>query len=218
MLKFKDYKYERPDLSKLTEQFNELLEKFNESKNFEEQNAVMKEINKVRNYVDTMATLVNIRHSIDTEDEFYAKENDFIDENMPRIENLVSKFYKELVNSKFRNELEEAWGKQVFNLAELQLQTFSEEIIDDLIRENKLVTEYDKLVASAKLNFEGEIRNLSQMRPFMESKDRDIRKKASETMIGFFQENEKEFDRIYDELVKVRDKMEIGRASCRERV
>ena len=207
MLKFKDYKYERPDLSKLTEQFNELLEKFNESKNFEEQNAVMKEINKVRNYVDTMATLVNIRHSIDTEDEFYAKENDFIDENMPRIENLVSKFYKELVNSKFRNELEEAWGKQVFNLAELQLQTFSEEIIDDLIRENKLVTEYDKLVASAKLNFEGEIRNLSQMRPFMESKDRDIRKKASETMIGFFQENEKEFDRIYDELVKVRDKM-----------
>ena len=88
-----------------------------------------------------------------------------------------------------------------------QLQTFSEEIIDDLIRENKLVTEYDKLVASAKLNFEGEIRNLSQMRPFMESKDRDIRKKASETMIGFFQENEKEFDRIYDELVKVRDKM-----------
>ena len=104
MLKFKDYKYERPDLSKLTDQFNELLEKFNESKNFEEQNAVMKEINKVRNYVDTMATLVNIRHSIDTEDEFYAKENDFIDENMPRIENLVSKFYKELVNSKFRND------------------------------------------------------------------------------------------------------------------
>ena len=34
----------------------------------------MKEINKVRNYVDTMATLVSIRHSIDTEDEFYVKE------------------------------------------------------------------------------------------------------------------------------------------------
>lgn len=207
VLKFKDYKYERPDLSKITEEFDEILKRFSEAKSFEEQNEVMKEINKVRNHVDSMATLVSIRHSIDTEDEFYAEENDFIDENRPKFENLVSKFYKELVNSKFRKELEKAWGKQVFTLAELQLQTFSEEIIEDLIKENKLVTEYDKLIASAKLNFEGEIRNLSQMRPFMESKDRDMRKKASEVTTGFFKENEEEFDRIYDELVKVRDKM-----------
>lgn len=207
MLKFKDFKYERPDLSEITDKFNELLQKFNESKTFEEQNQIMKEINKVRNYVDTMATLVSIRHSIDTEDEFYVKENDFIDENRPKFENLVSKFYKELINSKFRKELEEYWGKQVFTLAELQLQTFSEDIIEDLVKENKLVTEYDKLIASAKLPFEGEIRNLSQMKPFLESKDRDMRKKASETTTEFFKSNESEFDRIYDELVKVRDKM-----------
>ena len=207
MLKFKDFKYERPDLSEITDKFNELLQKFNESKTFEQQNQIMKEINKVRNYVDTMATLVSIRHSIDTEDEFYVKENDFIDENRPKFENLVSKFYKELINSKFRKELEEYWGKQVFTLAELQLQTFSEDIIEDLVKENKLVTEYDKLIASAKLPFEGEIRNLSQMKPFLESKDRDMRKKASETTTEFFKSNESEFDRIYDELVKVRDKM-----------
>lgn len=207
MLKFKDYKYERPDLSKITDEFNELLEKFNNSKTFEEQNEVMKEINKVRNHVDTMGTLVSIRHSINTEDEFYMGENDFIDENRPKFDNLVSKFYKELVNSKFRDELEKAWGKQVFTLAELQLQIFSEEIIEDLIKENKLVTEYEKLVASAKIPFEGEIRNLSQLRPFAESKDRDMRKRASEATSGFFKENEKEFDRIYDDLVKVRNKM-----------
>ena len=207
MLKFKDFKYERPDLSEITDKFNELLQKFNESKTFQEQNQVMKEINKVRDYVDTMGTLVSIRHSIDTEDEFYVKENDFIDENRPKFENLVSKFYKELINSKFRKELEEYWGKQVFTLAELQLQTFSEDIIGDLVKENKLVTEYDKLIASAKLPFEGEIRNLSQMKPFLESKDRDMRKRASETTTGFFKANEAEFDRIYDELVKVRDKM-----------
>lgn len=207
MLKFKDYKYERPDLSLITDEFNQLLKKFNEAKSFEEQQGIMKEIIKVRNYVDTMGTLVSIRHSIDTEDEFYAKENDFIDENRPRFENLVSKFYKELINSKFREELEEVWGSQVFTLAELQLQTFSEEIIEDLVKENKLVTEYDKLIASAKLDFEGEIRNLSQMKPFLESKNRDMRKRATEATAEFFKENEDEFDRIYDELVKVRDKM-----------
>ncbi|WP_353092983.1 M3 family oligoendopeptidase [Tissierella praeacuta] len=207
MFKFKDYKYERPDLSKITDEFNRLLQEFSEAKSFDEQNKAMKEINKIRNHLDTMITLVSIRHSIDTEDEFYAKENDFIDENSPKVENLVSRFYKELVNSKFRSELENAWGKQIFTLAELKLQTFSEDIMEDLIKENKLITEYDKLIASAKLNFEGEIRNLSQMQPFTESVDRNMRRKASETISGFFKENEKEFNRIYDELVKVRDKM-----------
>ena len=207
MVKFKDYKYERPDLSKITDEFNLLLDKFTEAKSYEDQSKILKEINRLRNYVDTMGTLVFIRHSIDTEDEYYAKENDFIDENKPRFENLVSKFYKELINSKFRDDLEKEWGKQVFTLAELQLQVFSEEIIEDLIKENKLITEYDKLIASAKLPFEGETRNLSQMRPFMESKDRNVRKSAAETVSKFFEENEGEFDRIYDELVKVRDKM-----------
>lgn len=207
MLKFKDYKYERPDLFKITNEFDELLTRFRKSKSFREQNNAMKEINTLRNSIDTMETLVSIRHSIDTEDEFYIKENDFIDENRPQFENLVSKFYKELINSKFREELESTWGKQIFTLAELQLQTFSEDIMGDLVKENKLVTEYGKLIASAKLDFEGEIRNLSQMQPFLESKDRDIRKRASETTSGFLRENEKEFNRIYDELVKLRDKM-----------
>ena len=206
-MKFKDYKYTRPDLVKIGEEMDNLLKKFNEAESFEAQNKVMEEINKVRSNVETMGNLVYIRHSIDTQDEFYAKEQDFLDENMPLYQNIVVKFYNELVNSKFRPQLEEVWGKQLFTLAELQLKTFSEEIIEDLIRENKLVTEYDKLIASAKIDFEGETRNLSQMAPFMQSKDRNIRKKAYESYINFFEENESEFDRIYDELVKVRDTM-----------
>ncbi len=207
MLKFKDYKYERPDLSKIRDEFNKLLEDFSGARSFNEQNKVIERINKLRNNMDTMVALVNIRHSINTEDEFYIKENDFIDENEPKFQNLISKYYKELINSKFRKELEEIWGQQLFNLAELQLQTFSEEIIPDLVKENKLVTEYDKLIASAKLYFQGDTRNLSEMTPFLESKDREVRKDAEKVLWSFFEENENELDRIYDELVKVRDSM-----------
>lgn len=207
MIKFSDYKYERPNIEKISKEFDSLLEKFNNAKDVETQNEVIRQINKLRNTIDTMGTLVDIRHSINTEDEFYKKEQDFIDENEPNLQNLIFKYYKSLVNSKFRKELEEKWGSQVFNLAELQLKSFSEEIIDDLVKENKLTTEYDNLIASAKIEFEGEIRNLSQMFPFMESKDRDVRKEAYEAYTKFFEENEGEFDRIYDDLVKVRDKM-----------
>lgn len=207
MIKFKDYEYIRPDLSRIGEQFEGLLLRFSGAESFEEQNQIMAEINKIRSNVETMGNLVYIRHSINTEDEFYAKEQDFLDENMPKYQNIVSKFYKALVSSKFRKELEKAWGKQIFTLAEMQLRTFSEEIIEDLVKENKLVTEYDKLIASAKIDFEGEERNLSQMAPFMQSKDRAMRKKAYETYINFFKENESKFDKIYDNLVKVRTTM-----------
>ena len=206
-MKFKDYVYERPDLKRITERFEILLEEFKDSQTLDQQNNILRQINEVRNNIETMSSLVHIRHSIDTKDEFYERENNFMDENEPKIEKLTFKFYKELVKSKFRDELEELWGEQIFNLAELHIQTFSEEIMDDLVAENKLITEYNKLIASAQLEFKGDIRNLSDMRPFLESKDRLTRKSASETMWGFFQKNESEFDRIYDELVKRRHKM-----------
>lgn len=206
-MKFKDYKYIRPDLDELSKEFDDLLIKFSSAETYDEQNEVMKEINRIRSNVETMTTLVFIRHSINTEDEFYAKEQDFIDENMPKYQNMVTKFYKSLVDSKFRSQLEDTWGEQIFRLAELQLKSFSEEIMEDLVKENKLVTEYDKLIASAKLEFEGETRNLSQMAPFMQSKDRDMRRRATKAYVSFFEENESEFDRIYDDMVKVRTNM-----------
>jgi len=206
-MKFDDYSYLRPDLDIMENSFEELLKKFRNATSANEQNLIIEEITKLRNNLETMHTLVSIRHSINTLDEFYIEEQNFMDENSPRYMNMVTKFYKELINTPFREELEKTWGSQVFNLAKVQIETFSEEIMVDLVKENKLSTEYDKLIASAKIYFEGEERNLSQMRPFMESKDRDIRKAASKVYMDFFSENEEEFDRIYDELVKTRDSM-----------
>lgn len=207
MLVFSEYKYERPDLGSISIEFDNLLEEFENAKDLDTQNEIMKRINKLRSFVDSMASLVNIRHSIDTTDEFYMKEMDFIDENTPIYEGLVSKYYKVLINSKFKDELVKIWGEQIFRLAEMQILTFSDEIVPDLVQENKLVTEYNKLIASAKIDFNGEIKNLSQMTPFMQSVDRHIRKQSYDSVYNFFEENESQFDRIFDDLVKVRDKM-----------
>ena len=204
-MKFNDYKYVRPDVDSIRKQFLSLIEKFENASNVEEQSEVMKEVNKIREEVETLGNIAYVRHSIDTEDKFYEGEQEFLDENMPLFTEVVVKYYGALVNSKYRSELEKIWGKHLFNLAELELKTFSPEVIEDLIKENKLVSEYDKLVASAKIMFDGEERNLSQMQPFMQSKNRDIRKNAYEAYISFFSENEDKFDEIYDQLVKVRD-------------
>ncbi|MBS4218622.1 M3 family oligoendopeptidase [Bacillus sp. FJAT-49711] len=212
MTKFEEYKYTRPNIEECESAFNAELEKFKNAVNVEEQNEAMNRINDIRNELGTMFNICYVRHTIDTNDEFYKNENDYMDEINPIIEGFTSKFYEALVSSKFRSELESKWGKQLFDLAECQLKTFSPHIIPLLQKENKLASEYTKLVASAKIMFEGEERTLALIDPFLESKDRETRKKASEAKFGFFAEHEDEFDRIYGELVKVRTEIakELG--------
>ncbi|MGG0285093.1 M3 family oligoendopeptidase [Peribacillus butanolivorans] len=203
-MKFNEYEYKRPEMDEIKSKFMKVLEKFRDAQEIDIQVKAMEEINEIRNYVGTMLNLVYIRHSIDTNDEFYKAENDYLDEFSPEMEELTSIFYTELVRSKFRRELEMKWGKQLFDLAEAQLKTFSPEIIPHLQKENKLSSEYSQLIASAKIEFEGEERTLAQLQPFMESADRELRKNASEAYYSFFEKQQAELDRIFDELVKVR--------------
>lgn len=205
-MKFEDYRYERPDVDNLKQSFNNLLKGLS-ADTLEEQRASFVAINKLRNEFDTMQTLVSVRHSIDTTDEFYKAEQDYMDEIGPVVQEYITDYYKALVNSNFRAEFEKEWGTQMFQLAEISLRTFSLEIIEDLQLENKLSTEYSQLIASAKIPFEGEERTLTQLTPFELSTDRDMRKRASEARYNFMSEHEPEFDRIYNELVKVRDRI-----------
>jgi M3 family oligoendopeptidase len=206
-MKFAEMLYQRPDMKALELKFNEVLARFNTCDNFEQANLIMVEINELRSDIESMAELVTIRHSVNTTDNFYEIEQDFIDENMPIYQGLITKYYEALIKSKFKDELEEQWGSQIFKMATLQIKTFSPQIIEDLQLENKLVSEYTKLIASAKIMFQGEERTLSQLTPFRLSTDRDIRKKANEAKYTFFAENETKLDEIYDGLVKVRTKI-----------
>ena len=203
-MKFNDYKYEKINIDETKEKFSNLIKSFSDAENLEEQTKYMDEIIKLRNHIETMETLVSIRHSIDTTDEFYDKENEYIDEISPILFGFISEFYKALVNSKFRADLEKKYGKFLFDLAENTLKTFNEEIIPDLQEENRLSSKYSKLIASAKIQFDGEEKNLSEMVPYTQSKDRNVRIEASKKVAHFFKENKDEFDKIYDGLVKVR--------------
>ncbi|MFI2858063.1 M3 family oligoendopeptidase [Paenibacillus sp. JSM ZJ436] len=206
-MKFTEYPYERPDIKVIEQRFKELLQQFDGAATFEEQDQAMAEINRLRQHVETQSTLVSIRHSVDTNDEFYKQEQDYMDETEPVYQEYITDYYRSLTKSRFREQLEQKWGRQLFALAELSLQTFSPDIIQDLQLENKLSTEYAQLIASAKIPFNGEELTLSQLTPYELSTDREMRQSAFEARYQFMAEHEAEFDRIYDELVKVRDKM-----------
>lgn len=203
-MKFKDYKYERPELESIKKSYSDLLDalvKADDEPSFFES---ISAINKLRNSVDTMATIASIRHSIDTRDEFYDGENDFFDETTPILQEFETSYYKIILEHKFKDSLIKKYGRTIVDIAKLSQKTFSPEIIPLLQRENALASEYVKLISSAKIEFGGKVNNLSQMTPFTQDTDREIRKSASEKVSEFFEQNEAEIDRIYDEMVKVR--------------
>ena len=103
-----------------------------------------------------MYNICHVRHTINTKDTFFEAENNFFDDNNPAVEALTNKFYALLLNSRFRKELEKKWGNQLFVIAELSLKTFKPSILEDLKEENKLISEYVKIKASAEIVFRGE--------------------------------------------------------------
>ncbi|MBV4418977.1 M3 family oligoendopeptidase [Clostridium tyrobutyricum] len=206
-MKFNEFKYERPNYDEVKKSIYNLIENFKNTDTAKKQYEYIKDINKIRNHIQTVGTLAEIRHSINTQDKFYDEEQNYWDEYSPLYDELNSVFYKELVQSKFRSELGKKLGKQFFTLAEFSLKSFSPDIIKDLQLENKLSSEYTKLIASAKISFQGKIRNLSELNSFIQHSDREIRRNASDIKYKFFKNHEAEIDRIYDDLVKVRTKI-----------
>ena len=191
-------------MENVKQEFNGLLQDFRSASSFEQQNEVMEKINAIGNDYSTQANLVYIRASIDTNDAFYQKERDYFDEIGPEYQELETAYYKELVATPFRAELEQKWGTQLFALADNSIKSFSPEIVGLLQKENKLSSDYSKLVASAQIEFDGKTLTLAQMGPYAESTDRSVRKAAMEASYSFYPDNGEQFDTIYDELVKLR--------------
>lgn len=206
-MKFSQYQYLRPNYEENRKDFLRLIQEIKTSKSLDEQFQKIQETHILRGHIQTAMTLSSIRYTIDTEDEFYKNEKTYWDKTTPLYEELFFLYSKTLLESPFRNELEERLSKQFFRLAELSTKSFSPEVIPELQEENKLVTQYIQLVASAKINFMGRELNISGLTPYTVSKDRELRKMANDAKYDFFKEKEDEIDEIFEKLVKVRDKI-----------
>ena len=208
-MKFSQMPYERPDLEAVKVQLNEFNERLARAESYESAKAVFLERETYEKHVDTMESLVSIRHSIDTRDEFYDEEMKFWNTSGPVLEEYRQEWNRVMLESPFRPQFEEEYGNVMFIKAEMAKKTFAPEIIPDLQKENELATTYEKLLASAQIPFEGNMYTLSQMTPFKNDADDDRRLAAWKAEGQWYKDHQKELDDLYDQLVHVRD--QIGR-------
>jgi len=206
-MKFSQIPYARPDIAELTAEGAAITEGIKNAGNASEVMGYYARYKTMYKTLYTLSAIVYIRHTIDTRDEFYDKEKDFYDETGPFLQKLGIDFYREMLNSPYRDGLVKELGDKWFKDAELKIKGFDEKIIEEMQKENALCSKYNKLLASASLDFDGKKLNLSQLRAYQLSADREIRKAAYLKRTEFFVANEKELDEIFDELVALRNTM-----------
>ena len=93
----------------------------------------------------------------------------------------------------------------IFKNYEILKKSYDPIIEADCIEENKLQTEYKRLLSSAKIPFNEEILNISQLGKYKDSPDRETRRLAFNAHGEFMKENGEKFDDIYDRMVNDKD-------------
>lgn len=203
-MKFSDMPYQRPDMAEVERRYADIIERTKNASSGEEQFEIHREYYQFSGDFETNMTLAHIRHDIDTTDEFYEKEKDFYDEVLPLVQKLENDYMKVLYESPYRDVLEQKIGRVTFKNMELAFKSFDEKLIPLMQEENALVSRYSKLIATAKIPFNGEVYNLSLMTQFTTAQDRDVRKRAWKAVSEYFQSVTDEIDEIYDLMVKNR--------------
>ena len=206
-MKFSEMPYVRPDMDAIKAQATALTEQLTAAPDYAAAKAVFLTYQEAFKEFTTHSTLAEIRHSIDTRDEFYDAEVKYLNEKGPEVQEYAQGFTAALLASPFRAEFAAEYGDLMFVNAEIALKTFSPEIIPEMQAEGELTMAYQKLIASAQIPFEGGVYTLSQLTPFKTDADDDRRLAAWRAEGQWYKDNQAELDRIYHELTHLRDTM-----------
>ena len=131
----------------------------------------------------------------------------FWNEATPQLQECQNAWSRAMLDSPFRADFTAEYGDLMFVNAEIADKAFSPDILDEMAQENKLTTEYGKLIASAQIPFEGGVYTLSQLSPFKNDPDDARRLAAWKAEGAWYKEHGAEFDGLYDQLVHLRDTM-----------
>lgn len=166
-----------------------------------------------RRAYETWASLVHLRFAQDTTDAAAKADRDYADSLAPEATEHEVAIKRRLLAD--RAATEAVTGAFATRLWDCDIATFDPAIKADLEEESRLSAEYTAILASAKIPFRGETLNLAGLDAPAQDPDRGTRHDAEAARWGFFADHGLELDRIYDQLVRLRDGMarKLGYAS-----
>ena len=202
--KFNELRFPKPDIRAYEDLSKDVVQRIEEAKDGGEVLEIFFEYNELLRKINDNLEVSFIHHSMDTTDEFYEKEQQWVDENMPLFTKLNLDFSEAIYNSPFRHEIEEKLGSMYFTKMDIKKKTFTEEIIPLRKRVSELCGEYQKIISSCQVEINGETKNFLTLQGLFSDEDREVRKHAFKEFSNFLRSNEKRMEEIWDELIKVR--------------
>ena len=154
-MKFSEMPYSRPDLEAMKANLTACTEAFLAAESAQEQIAQYDRVTDLSVEFNTMGSLANARHTIDTRDEFYDAESTFFDESWPQLSVYFQRLNEAMLDSKFRPELEAHYGSLLFLKLEISRRSFKPELVELMQEENRLTSRYQKLYANMTVEFDG---------------------------------------------------------------
>ncbi|MDJ0570715.1 MAG: M3 family oligoendopeptidase [Pleurocapsa sp. MO_192.B19] len=206
-INFADIKVETPTIEQVTAEYKNINNALDRAKTKVEKQEALQQWENLRRRLDSWSALTSLHFSQDTTNQAYKQAQEYRDKIQPKLTALEVAMKRRLLNSPDKAELESILGKQAFSLWSADVTTFESVIEADLVEESKLVNQYVQLLASAKIEFQGETVNLSGIRKYTQDSDRNIRYQAEKARWNFFSQHQSQLDSIYDRLVKLRQKM-----------
>lgn len=145
-----------------------------------------------------IATTVN---TADKESE--ARFNQYIEEIQPAAKTAEQKLKDKLLASR----LSPRGFETALRVMQAEAEIFTEENLPLMAEEQKLVTEYNKIIGSLTVLWEGEERTLSQMFPLFYDTDRSIRQRAWEAAQTQLLKERQNINSLWEKFMRVRLKM-----------
>ena len=208
-MKVSELAYQRLSLEEFAAEIQEIIAQVKGAASAQEVMAARNRCNDLYIRLETAQALSYMRYSINTADEFYLAEKDYYDEMGPQAQNYLLEYTRAMLETPFRKELEESGqiSPLGFRSFEVELKSMSPEIIEDMIEENKLVSQYSQMMAAMEFEFRGEKLPRPMLMKFAKSPDRATRKEAYEVLGNTLKAHSQELDGIFHQLVQVRDRM-----------
>lgn len=210
-MKVSELKYQRLSIEEFTAEIKDIIQQVKHAASAQEVLKARKRYNALSVRLETAQALSYMRYSINTADEFYLAEKDYYDETGPQAQSLMQDYTRAMVQSPYRQELEESGAllPLMYRSFEVDLKSMAPCIIQEMVEENRLVSKYSQLMAGMEFEFRGEKLPRPMLMKYAKSPDRATRKEAYEVLGRTLQDHSGELDGIFDQLVKIRHRMAV---------
>ena len=146
--RFSTLEYKRPDLDAYRAKLKDWKAAIEHAESYGALRTLLLEMDRENCELSTQYSIANIRHTLNTRDEFYETEVAYLDDTLPTLGGEEVALSEAIASSPFRPDIEKEFGKQYFVSMDLQKKLFCEATDADVAKITEIVTDETGMEAS----------------------------------------------------------------------